>query len=179
MRHKTFFMKKIILAIFLLASLGMINKLEAQVKPKFGHVNSSSILPLMPAYDSIQKSYQAYYSSLEKEGEMMSAEYESKLQEYMKNKDQYTPLLQQLKEKEIMDLQQRIQAFEANVPEELQSKKEALMKPLLEKFRKAVDDVAKEGKYNYIFDNRMDLLLYADQSDDISPLVKQKLGITK
>lgn len=172
-------MKKTIFAFLLLAVIGFAKDVDAQVKPKFGHVNSSSVLPLMPEYDSIQKSYQTYYLNLEKEGDMMASEYETKLQEYMKNKDQYTPLLQQLKEKEIMDLQQRIQAFEASVPDDLTQKKEDLMKPLLDRFRKAVDEVAKEGKYNYIFDNRMDFLLYADQSDDITLMVKQKLGVVK
>jgi outer membrane protein len=172
-------MKKTIFALLIIALFGLPKDADAQIKPKFGHVNSSAVLPLMPEYDSIQKTYQAYYLNLEKEGDMMSAEYESKLQEYMKNKEQYTPLLQQLKEKEIMDLQQRIQAFEASVTDDLQGKKELLMKPLLERFRKAVEDVAKDGKFNYVFDNRLEMLLYADQSDDITTLVKQKLGITK
>jgi outer membrane protein len=172
-------MKKLFFAVLFFSILGFSTDVAAQVKPKFGHINSSAILPLMPEYDSIQKVFQAYYANLEKEGDMMAAEYESKLQEYLKNKDQFTPLLQQLKEKEIVDLQQRIQAFEASVPDDLQEKKEALMKPLLDRFRKAVEEIAKEGKYNYIFDNRLDLLLYADQSEDITVMVKQKLGITK
>lgn len=170
-------MKKIVFASFLLTLLMLAGSVEAQVKPRFGHVNSTIILPLMPEYDSIQKVYQVYYQSLEKEGDMMGSEYETKLQDYMKNKDQFTPLLQQLKEKEIVDLQQRIQAFEASIPDDLQNKKEMLMKPLLDRFKKAVEDVAKEGKYNYIFDNRLDMLLYADQSEDITVQVKQKLGI--
>ncbi len=172
-------MKKILFAIILLLVIGMGNRVEAQNKPKFGHINSSEILPLMPQYDSIQKAFQAYYASLEREAEMMSREYETKLQEYMANRENFTPLLQQLKEKEIMDLQQRIQAFEASISDDLQDKKEALMQPLLNRFRKAVEEVAKEGKYNYVFDNRLEVLLYVDQSDDISTMVKQKLNITQ
>jgi outer membrane protein len=54
-----------------------------------------------------------------------------------------------------------------------------LTSPIIEKARKAVEDVATENSYTYVFNSTEGLLLYATPSDDITDLVKAKLGITK
>jgi Skp family chaperone for outer membrane proteins len=41
----------------------------------------------------------------------------------------------------------------------------------------AIDNVAKEKGYTYIFDASMGLILYADPSTEVTALVKAKLGL--
>jgi outer membrane protein len=57
----------------------------------------------------------------------------------------------------------------------VEDEKYRLIAPFEEKVRKAIDEVAKENKYSYIFDTQ--ILLYYDGGDDVTPLVKKKLGI--
>ena len=41
----------------------------------------------------------------------------------------------------------------------------------------AMQDVAIENKFNYVFDNSSQIILYADESLDVTKLVKAKLGV--
>ena len=59
----------------------------------------------------------------------------------------------------------------------LQTKRDALLKPILDEFNTAVKAVATEGGYTYIFDQG--ILLYFDATMDVAPMVKKKLGITQ
>lgn len=167
-------MKKLLSVILLLTCALFVN---AQTKPKFGHINSADFITKMPGYDTIQTKYKAYYAELENTHKAMKTELETKYQEYLANKANMTELIRSFKEKEISDLQMRLEEFEASISDELQDKETALTKPLLDRFRKAVEDVAKEGKYTYIFDTRLPILLFAEPSEDITDLVKAKLGM--
>ena len=46
-----------------------------------------------------------------------------------------------------------------------------------QKARNAINEVAEEGKYTYIFDKSMGTLLYAEESENIISKVKKKLGL--
>jgi outer membrane protein len=47
----------------------------------------------------------------------------------------------------------------------------------LKKAEEAINSVAKENKFSYIFDASAGTLLYAQDSDDVMPMVKTKLGL--
>ena len=59
----------------------------------------------------------------------------------------------------------------------LQSQEEKLLRPIIDKAKKAIEDVAKENNFTYIFDSGVGVLLYQNDSDDIMPMVKKKLGL--
>ncbi|MBK9338659.1 MAG: OmpH family outer membrane protein [Lewinellaceae bacterium] len=52
-----------------------------------------------------------------------------------------------------------------------------LYKPILERVNTAMQDVAKENAYLIVFDSSTQILLYGDESLDVTPLVKAKLGL--
>ena len=51
------------------------------------------------------------------------------------------------------------------------------LEPILSKARKAIEDVATEGGFTYIFDKSQGSILYAQESENILPLVKKKLKL--
>ena len=57
----------------------------------------------------------------------------------------------------------------------MQERQIELMTPFQDKILQAIQDVAKENGYAYIFDSKN--LLYSEGGDDVSALVKKKLGI--
>ena len=71
----------------------------------------------------------------------------------------------------------KITAFETNMRQQIQEKRETLLKPILDKVNQAINDVAKEKAFQYIFDTSTGVILYADESVDISKDVKTKLGL--
>jgi len=74
-------------------------------------------------------------------------------------------------------LQNRVEEFKNQSQELLSKKEQELIQPLIDKAKKAISDVAKERGYTYIFDVSAGSLLYYQDSDDIMPYVKEKLGI--
>ena len=78
---------------------------------------------------------------------------------------------------EIQDLELRIQQFQQTSQESIQQKRNEVLSPLLEKAQNAIDEVAKEKNYTYIFDISLGSIVYGEESRDIMPLVKSKLGI--
>ena len=52
-----------------------------------------------------------------------------------------------------------------------------MLKPIVDRAKKAIEEVGKENGYTYIFDAGVGAVLYSQDSDDIMPLVKKKLGL--
>ena len=92
-------------------------------------------------------------------------------------KQLYTDLVKQDKVAEITGLEQRIQTFQQNAQKSLQTKEQEMLEPILAKARKAIQDVATEGNYTYIFDKSIGSILYAKESENVIDLVKKKLGL--
>jgi len=74
-------------------------------------------------------------------------------------------------------MQTRIGNFQQQAQEQLQEKQAELLNPIIEKATQAINTVAREGGFIYIYDVRT--LVYVDtvKSTDIAPLVKSRLGI--
>jgi outer membrane protein len=130
----------------------------------------------MPETDSLSKELKNYADYLDQQMQTMGQEYQKKVQDYQQNVAGMSDLIRQTKEKEITDLQQRIQAFQASADQDLQNKQQELFNPLIQKIKDAITAVGKENGYNYILDVGTGAVVYY-QGDDIMPLVKKKLGI--
>ncbi|MCL2131737.1 MAG: OmpH family outer membrane protein [Lentimicrobiaceae bacterium] len=170
-------MKKVtVLGTFLALFLLGFNA-NAQSKIKLAHVNSTELMKVMPGVDTAQKAIQDYAKQLEDELKIMHAEFEKKYADFQRDVGIMTPTIRAMKEKELQDLQSRIQMFEEQAQADLQEKQEELLKPIVDRAKSAIEEVAKENGYNYVFDSGIGVLLYSDESDDILSLVKKKLGI--
>lgn len=144
---------------------------------KFGYIDSNEILTIMPETDSLQGELKAYADYLDQQMSSMAMEYQTKVTEYQENFNTMSDLIRQTKEKEITDLQARIQAFQQSADQDLGEKQAELFNPLIEKVKTAIADVGKENNYTYIFDTGTGALVYYEMGDNILPLVKKKLGI--
>jgi len=145
---------------------------------KFGHINTNELFTLMPERDSAQQILQNFAKELEKQLEIMRVELNNKYNDYINEQENLTALIKQTKEQEINDLDQRIRGFETTAQQELQRKEAELFQPIYEKASNAIQEVAKENKFTYIFDLAARPLIYfSEDSENILPLVKKKLGI--
>jgi outer membrane protein len=131
----------------------------------------------MPGVDSVKIKLQKYQQSLSDQMDAMGAEFENKYLDYQSKSAGMSDLIKQTKEKELSDLQGRIDAFKAKAQQDFQAKQAELLQPIINKAKDALKEVAKENKYTYIINSIEDIMLYAEPTDDIMPLVKKKLGI--
>ncbi|MBT3417330.1 MAG: OmpH family outer membrane protein [Flavobacteriales bacterium] len=145
---------------------------------KLGHLDAQEILALMPEREKATEDYQEYAKGLESQLMSMQSEYQSEIQDYQDNEATYSDLVKQDKIAEIQGLEQRIGTFQQSAQESLQRKEVELLSPILEKLQNAINEVAEDGDYTYIFDNNTGgMLLYSKESENISSLVKKKLGL--
>jgi outer membrane protein len=144
---------------------------------KFGHINSTQLLTLMPETKVADSTLQKFGQSLEAQLKVMTTEYQTKIGEYRANEATMAEPVKESKAREINDLETRIQDFQESAQQSLQKKKEDIYTPIIKKAEDAIKAVAKEKAYSYIFDTSVGVVLFAQESDDIMPLVKEKLKL--
>ncbi|MHC1708260.1 MAG: OmpH family outer membrane protein [Bacteroidales bacterium] len=171
-------MKKL-LGLVLVILLCGVTTVDAQKATKLGHIDFAALYQLMPGMDSAQKKYQDYAKTLKAQLDAMQNEYDGKVNDYQATSAMMDDLIKKNKEKEILDLQDRIQAFQASAQESLQKKEQELTQPIIDKARQAVKDVAKENAFTYILNTAeaLGVVLYYDNGEDIMPMVKKKLNL--
>ena len=151
--------------------------LSSIAQNKFGYIDSQELLMLMPERKTAETEVANFAKSLEAQLGSMTAEYQQSVQEYQANESTFSDLVKQDKVAEITGLEQRIQSFQQNAQQSLQTKEQELLEPILAKARKAIEDVATEGNFTYIFDKSSGNILYAKESENVIALVKKKLGL--
>ena len=167
-------MKKIIFLLAIAVSVSVFG----QGEPKFGHINSNDLLLAMPENQQAREALQQHSKELETQLMAMQAELEQKYNDYLAKKDSLSALIQQTRETELQDLQARIQSFQQTAQQDLQAKEQELLQPIIEKARNTIREISKEQGYTYVFDTSTGALVYwPEESDDLLPLVKTKLGI--
>jgi len=165
---------KIVKSILFIAVIFLSSSAFAQ---KFGHINSNELLMLMPERNQVESEIKAYASELEAQLSAMTKEYQTKVSDFQAKEASMTDMIRKSKINEITDLEARIQEFQSGAQQDLQKKEETLLKPIIDKAKKAIEDVAKENNYTYIFDSGVGVLLYHKDSENIMPMVKKKMGL--
>ncbi len=165
-------MKRITLAMGILCMALAVN---AQ---KFGHITAELLLQEMPEYDSAQVKLQDLNKSYELEIERIQVEINKKIEEFQQTEATMSQLIKEAKASEIQEMQQRVQNFAQTAQQDLQQQQMVFLQPVMDKARKAIDEVAKEYGLLYVFDMSQGNPVYAsEESLDMLPLVKTKLGL--
>ncbi len=168
---------KTLKSILLVVAVTLSTFTFAQKSVKIGHINSNELLAAMPERETVQKQIEDHAAQLTATMDAMRKEYETKVGEFQAKQDVMTDIIRDNKIKEITDLEKRITEFQKTAQADLQKKEETLLQPIIDKAKKAIDDVAKENNFTYILDSSLGVVLYSIDSDDILPLVKKKLNI--
>ena len=109
----------------------------------------------------------------------MMQEFESQQADFQLNQEGMSDAIRNDKLKSLENLQERILLFEQSAEQSIQMKQAELFEPILTKIQNAIDEVAKEKKYAYIFDlvGLQGGVVYKDDSYDITELVRKKLNL--
>ena len=145
---------------------------------KFGHINSSELLSIMPDRDSAMLELQNYSQMLQQEIEALQMEYQNKVAAYQEKEQTYSDLVRESKLKEIQEMQGRMQEFQMTAQQDYQQKEAELFQPIMDEAQNAIEKVAKANGFTYVFDlSAGGLVYFSEESVDILPLVKKELGV--
>lgn len=166
-------MKKILLA----AAAALIAIASSAQTYKFAHVNYNELVMLMPEMDSVRAQLSASQKEAQEIYQSMVDEFNTKAQQYQDKNATWTPAVKESKEKELTDIQQRIQEFQQNIQQELSDQQNQLMAPIQQKAQEAVQKLAKQGGYIYVFETSTLLYIDSSKSTDLTPAARKALGI--
>ena len=169
-------MKKGILFLLAVVLCSFVFRGNAQ-NLKFGHINSSDLIMIMPERDSANKQLEAYGKEMEAIYEEMLVEHNRKLDDYQKNIDKWQDAVKSAREKEIVDIQRRLQEQQQAFQQGVQEMQQKLFAPIYEKVRNAIEKTAKANALIYVFETGNLLYFNESQSMDLMPLVKKELNL--
>jgi outer membrane protein len=172
-----FIMKRITITSLITGLLFLSIGINAQTL-KFGHVNVQEVMQVMPEFKQMQQDLEGEYDRLENQLATMQEDYKKMEQEYMESAESLSAVVRQQKEQQLMETSQKIQAFYQSTQQQLSQKQQQLQQPIMEKLRKAIGEVGEEGGFIYIFAENSGATVYqSEQSENVTPLVKTKLGL--
>lgn len=163
-------------AALLLVAMLASNLSFAQIK--LGHINSSELVGMMPETKMADDSLKRFTEDLNTQLQAMLGELQTKYGDFQSKQASWSEAIREYRAKEIQDLQTNIDNFQQRAQQDIAKRKEDLYSPIFDKAEKAIKEIAKEGKYSYIFDASAGALLYQQDSDDIMEAVKKKLNLT-
>ncbi len=159
--------------------LGTANVANAQ---RYAYVDTQYILDHVPEYQSAQIQLNEMSEQWQKEIEIRFEMVAKKRREYEAEKILLPAELKKQREKEIADLEseaKKLQKKRFGVGGDLFLKREELIKPIQDRIFQAIQQIASERNYAFVFDKaNQSNLLYADPKFDISKQVLRKMGIT-
>jgi len=167
-------MKKLFTIVFV--SVGLMAASQVNAQTKIGYISTQELITAMPEYKKADTALADFQNAL-------NQQYAEKVQDFnmrdsllsSKDTSKYTKAQLEVKRNELGKVYVELQGWNQKAQQMYQAKEEETMKPILDKARKAIQDVAKESGYTYIFTKEQ--LLVFPPSDDILPLVKKKLGL--
>ena len=135
---------------------------------KFGYINMAASVKL-----------QALQKELGDQLDAVQVEFNTKYQEYQKNQATYSEAVNQLKTKELNDLQNRYQELQQVASQQFQKTQGDLLTPIYDKAQKAVEKVSKDNGFTLVFNVTSDPLAYYNSATvtDVLPLVKKELNL--
>ena len=167
-------MKKILFAaVMLLAPLAM------SAQAKFGHFNSTEIIPLMPEYTAAQTELQTLEKQYQEDLKRMQDELQKKSEELQKEGPKLVENIRARREQELNDLYQRYQQSYQDSQQALQKATQEKLGAITEKVMAAVKKLGEAGGYIYVVDTSTGSIPFVNTtlSTDITAQIKKEVGV--
>jgi len=146
---------------------------------KYGYVNTAELIQSIPEVKEANSNIETFKNQLQKKGQDMIKSLQAKYAalEQQRDRGELSPVQLEAEAAKLQEEEAKIMQFDQESQQKILTKSENLLKPLREKIQEAIDAVATENGYTYIFDFSSGFLLYADTASDVSALVKAKLSM--
>lgn len=151
----------------------------AAFSQKFGYLNSAALLAEVPEVKQADANLKAFQTQLMKKGQEMAKDLQEKAALLERKKEQGTisPRDYQAQMAKLQEEEEAIGKYEQEVYNRLAKKREEEYRPILDRVNKAMEEVAREHGFLLVFDSSTQVVVYAEESLDLAPLVKAKLGL--
>ena len=146
---------------------------------KLAYVDFNELVMLMPEMDEARATLEENSKTNEEIMMAMYEEYQTKVQQYEQKSATWTAAVLEAKQREIMEIESRLQQTQQSLQQEIQQLQQSLQAPIMEKANKVVNDLAKAKGIAAVFE--VSSLLYVDpaQMVDLTPEARKALNIAE
>ena len=166
-------MKKLIAVAVLF--FGVVSFTNAQ--SKVAHINTQELISSMPEMKEAKDEFDKLQKSLGADIQASVTEYRNKLTQYSNEAPNKTDAENKDRQKELAELEGRIQEAQAAAEKTAQQKYIDLTKPIQEKALAAIQKVAKAQGFQYVLDETPGSGVLLAEGTDLMDAVKKELGI--
>ncbi len=164
--------------LYVLGFLGFLSFTSVDAQ-KFGYLDVQEILQSMPEVKEANANIETFRKQLESKGRDMLQALQAKYNDLNKRRSlgEVSPKNFEVEAQKIQAEEAEIATFQETSQRQFEQKSEELLNPLRNRIQAAIDQVSLENNYTYIFDLSTGFILYADDSTDVTAMVKKKLGM--
>ena len=166
-------MKKFI--TFVLISEGIFGFSGITNAQKIGFISADEVIQLMPEAATVQTQLDEYQQSLYKNAEDQRTTLNEAVQKFYKDSSTMSASLKEVKRTDLQKQVQDLSGIDQKIQNQFEQKRQELSLPIQKKLQAAIEEVAKENGYTYVFPR--EALIYMPPTSDIGPLVRKKLGL--
>ena len=166
-------MKKIILV----AAVAFMSFAAKAQDLKFAYVDFNEVVMLMPEMDEARATLEENSKTNEEIMMAMYEEYQTKMQQYEQKSSTWTPAVLETKQRELMEIESRLQQTQQSLQQELQQLQQSLQAPIYEKAQNTVNELAKSNGVALVFEKSSLLYLDPAQGLDLTPAARTALNI--
>ncbi|TAE50159.1 MAG: OmpH family outer membrane protein [Bacteroidetes bacterium] len=145
------------------------------VGPKVGYINTMEILALMPEVKAADSKLEAFARSKESSFQDLAQKYQAGVQKLQEEGILLSQKDQEARVQELTAMEGRLQQMQAGSQQEIGIEREKLYAPIMSRVDSMIKLVGKEQGFAMIYD--ASALLYADTTLNVTPIIKERLGI--
>ena len=172
---------KVSISKILILAVAMVAASSALAQQKIGWIDSQEIMKQLPDAVEAQGKLDALVAQWQGEINKLQTQFQQEADDYQKRRLILPEQARVQEENKLSDMQKKIselrnQRFGQNG--DLFQQQNNIMRPVQENVMKAIQDVAKDQGYDYIFDKSGQvLIMFANDKYDVTQLVLDKLKI--
>ena len=167
-------MKKFLTAAFITVT-ALVTTSQANAQTKIGYISTEELVSIMPETAKADSNLQQYRTALIQNAQEKQSSLETAIEKFNKDSSTMTISVKDVKRGELQKMLNDLQSEDQRIQQQLQQRQQELIAPINKKAFDAIQAVAKENGYSYIFEKGA--LLVAPPGEDVLTLVAKKLNV--
>lgn len=144
---------------------------------KVGSIDTEVIIGLMPETKKVIQLLDQYTKRLDSSYNIQIENYRSEVIKFQKIEKDISEDFKKIKMKDLAKLEREVQKSQSNGQQLVGLKRDELMRPLYEKLRGVIAEIAKAEGYTHVLTTSGNEFAYVDPKFDLTRKVLDKLGI--
>jgi len=174
-KHKFDNMKKVLMAIVIIFTLGIAGFNANAQTAKFAHIDYLEVVDSIPTWLDANNQLDAFIAMGQKTIADMEKDLQTVYDVYLAEKETLSPLLIEYREKELIEKQELLEYKKQALENDLQIWNQRLFLPIEENLKKAIETIALKFGITYMFEKSSMLYIAPTVSLDLTKEVRIEL----